>query len=103
MSRTTRRIPADPPRELQENPERMPRRPWEQAACCRRDRGFLTVPDGKRSWLLEVQRDNRCTGLRRHKDHRRQARQLLRSRLEPDRLPAGRRRRYNIAREQYRL
>lgn len=105
MSRTARRIPADRPRELRNNPDRLlPRRPWEQAAVCRHDKhGFQIVPDGKRTWAVEIQRDNRATGLRQHKRHRRLARQELRT-LNEEAMPiAGKTRRYNVRREEYRL
>lgn len=105
MSRTTRRLPADPPRELWDNPDRIPLRPWEQAAFCRHDKhGFQILPDGKRTWAVEVQRDNRATGLRQHKRHRRQTRQELQASPPEAADPiAGKVRRYNQCREEYRL
>ena len=105
MSRTTRRMPADPPR-CSSNPPRLPLPAWAQAACCRIDRqGFQILPDGKTTWAARVQRDSRATGLRRHKRHRQQARQLLRHSLKvaESLLPTGRRRRYNLIREAYQL
>lgn len=91
MSRTRRRIPADPAREHPENPYRIDKH------------GFQTVPDGKTSWSLLIFRDNRCTGLREHRLHRRLARQELRVAPETAEPIAGKTRRYNIKREMYLL
>ena len=106
MSRTTRRMPADPPRQNWDNPAHPPLRPWEQSAVCHVDKqGFQRLPDGKTTWAARIRRDGRATGLRRHKIHRQQARKLLQQSLEhaESLLPTGRRRRYNIIREAYLL
>lgn len=52
---------------------------------------------------MEIQRDNRATGLRQHKRHRRLARQELRTLTEEAMPIAGKTRRYNVRREEYRL
>lgn len=106
MSRTTRRMPADPRAPNWDQPRCPPPRPWERSALCRLDKqGFQRLPDGKTTWAARIRRDGRATGLRRHKRHRQQARELLQQSLETAEtlLPHGRRRRYNIIREAYLL
>ena len=91
MSRTRRRIPADPRRVSGNNPYPIDKH------------GFQTVPDGKTSWSLLIFRDSRCTGLREHRLHRRLARQELRCLAAEADPIAGKTRRYNVKREMYLL
>ena len=84
MSRTRRRIPSD----------RAPRRTTTPGA--RAKTPYLqTMPDGKRTFALEIRRDNHVTGLRSHRSDRRQARTVLRQ-DQDDNLPAGKMRRYSL-------
>lgn len=103
MSRTLRRMPADPPRNAADRPR--PLRPWEQAACCQVDKqGFQILPDGKTTWIARIRRDSRATGLREHSRHRRDARQELRAPTETAPEPiSGKIRRYAATGEAYAL
>ena len=60
------------------------------------------VPDGKRSFTVEVKRDDRATGLREHGVHRALAKQELRA-TDGDGLRAGKTRRYGDAYGEFRL
>ena len=90
MSRTRRRIPSDRPPRRTTRPEPQARKPYIQ-----------TAPDGKRTFELEIRRDNHVTGLRSHQRDRRNARATLQD-TQDDSLPAGKMRRYSLKYGKYR-
>ena len=83
MSRTFRKIPGRRPIRVRG------RRPGGNCNT----RFIQKVPDGIRDMTVELQRDDRVTGLRDHKIHRARARQELRI-TDGDGLRAGKQRRY---------
>ena len=85
MSRTFRKIPTNTQQPLVPQGERRQPTP-----------SFIQqTPDGKRNITVELIRDNRATGLRSHREDRREARIVLRTEDEHV-LPTGKMRRYSL-------
>ena len=85
MSRTFRKIPTNAGKSLVPQRERRQSTP-----------SFIQkAPDGKRDITVKLMRDNRATGLRSHREDRREARIVLRT-DEEDVLPTGKMRRYSL-------